>query len=69
MRITECDLHPVDCIRVIDQWSMTRMRPTECDLHSVACICVIDQIPKRHSLDVSRDTPLCIRVIDHLSVI
>ena len=44
MRTTECDLHPVDCIRVIDQWSMTRMRITECDLDSEACIFVIDQV-------------------------
>ena len=54
-----------ECIFVIDhsQWQMCIV--TVFDLNPVACIFVIDQIPKRHCLDLSRDTLLCIFVIDH----
>ena len=54
-----------ECIFVIDhsQWQICIV--TVFDLNPVACIFVIDQIPKRHCLDLSRDTLLCIFVIDH----
>ena len=54
-----------ECIFVIDhsQWQICIV--TVFDLNPAACIFVIDQIPKRHCLDLSRDTLLCIFVIDH----
>ena len=72
MQATGCKSHPVACIRVIDQWSMTRMRAFV-SLTAVndtnARIRVIDHwsMTRMHATGCDLHPVACIHVIDHWS--